>query len=74
MGDSMSTDKIEHNKCKLSNEDIEALKKCSQNLGAKNEDTEYLCDGPIKYPPRRELTDEEKRIIKERHKKLGIED
>lgn len=74
MGDSMSTDKIEHNKCKLSNEDIETLKKCSQKLSVKNEDNEFEWDGLTKYPPCRELTKEEKRIVEDRHKKLGIED
>ena len=49
-------------------------KKKDDVIRDKNGEIEYLWDGPIKYPPRRKLTEEEKRIIEERHKKLGIED
>lgn len=48
--------------------------KKKKNVTVHNEKFEYEWDGPIKYPPRRELTEEEKRIIEERHKELGIED
>lgn len=61
-------------KRRLSDEDIEVLKKCSQKSSVKNEDNEFEWDGPAKYPPCRELTKEEKRIVEDRHKKLGIED
>lgn len=45
-----------------------------KNVDIPNGKVEYEWDGPTKYPPRRKLTEEEKRIVEERHKKLGIED
>lgn len=53
---------------------VKKKKKESVLICDKNKEIEYLCDGPIEYPPRREVTEEEKRIIEERHKELGIED
>lgn len=45
-----------------------------KNVTVHNEKVEYEWDGPIIYPSRRELTEEEKESVEERHKKLGIED
>lgn len=48
--------------------------KKKKNVTVHNEKVEYEWDGPIIYPSRRELTEEEKESVEERHKKLGIED
>ena len=50
------------------------LWKKKKNVTVHNEKVEYEWDGPIIYPSRRELTEEEKGSVEERHKKLGIED
>lgn len=61
-------------KFKLSDEDIEALKKCPQKSKTKKEDSEFEWDGSTKLPPHRKLSEEEIKLIKERHKKMGIEE